>query len=95
MDEIDFDNLYTTARTYQDRRLGAGSLCDRCDHGHIYRRRGAGDVAVYCRSLRTQVPPDIAECSAFRAATALTLSDMMEIALMIDPRDGIDGRSYR
>jgi hypothetical protein len=49
MDEIEFDSLYAAARTYQDRRLGAGSLCDRCDHGHIYRRRGARDVAV-CRS---------------------------------------------
>lgn len=34
MDEIEFDSLYAAARTYQDRRLGAGSLCDRCDHGH-------------------------------------------------------------
>jgi hypothetical protein len=48
MDELDFDSFYAAARTYQDRRLGAGSLCDRCDHGHIYRRRGARDVAVYC-----------------------------------------------
>ena len=95
MDEIEFDSLYAAARTYQDRRLGAGSLCDRCDHGHIYRRRGARDVAVYCRSLRTRVPADIAECSAFRAATALTLSDMVDIALTIDPREGIDRRSYR
>ena len=57
MDEIEFDSLYAAARTYQDRRLGAGSFCDRCDHGHIYRRRGA---RVYCRSLRTQVPSDLA-----------------------------------
>jgi hypothetical protein len=95
MDETEFDSLHATARTYQDHRLGAGSLCDRCAHGHIYRRRGARDVAVYCRSLHVQVPPDIAECSAFRAATALTLSDMMDLALRIDPREGIDRRSYR
>ena len=56
MDEIEFDSLYAAGRTYQDRRLGAGSLCDRCEHGHIYRRRDARDVAVYCRSLR--VPHD-------------------------------------
>jgi len=85
----------STTSTYQDRRLGAGSLCDRCDHGHIYRRRGARDVAVYCRSLRTRVPSDIAECSAFRAATALTLGDMLDLALTIDAREGIDRRSYR
>ena len=95
MDEIEFDSLYATARTYQNRRLGAGSLCDRCDHGHIYRRRESQEVVVYCRSLRTRVPSDIAECSVFRAATALTLSDMTDIALTIDPREGVDRRSYR
>ena len=95
MDEIEFDSLHAAARTFQDRRLGAGSLCDRCDHGHIYRRRGARDVSVYCRGLRAQVPPDIAECSAYRAATALTPGDMMDLALTIDPREGINRRSYR
>ena len=95
MDEIEFDSLYATARTYQDRRLGTGTLCDRCDHGHIYRRRGARDISVYCRSLRAQVPPDIAECSAYRGAATLTLGDMMDLALTIDPREGVDRRSYR
>jgi hypothetical protein len=95
MDEIEFGSLHATARTYQDRHLGSGGLCDRCDHGHLYRRRGSRDVAVYCRSLHVQVPSDIAECSTFRAATALTLSDMMDLALPIDPRQGIDQRSYR
>ncbi len=90
-DEIEFDSLCAAGRTYHDRRLGAGSLCDRCEHGRIYRRRDAPDVAVYCRSLPTRVPPDIAECSAYRAATALTLGDMMDMALTIDPREE-DGR---
>lgn len=95
MDELVFDSLHAAARTYQDHRLGAGSLCDGCDHAHIFRRRCAPDVSVYCRSLRARVPSDISECSAFRAATAPTLSDMIDIALTVDPRPGIDGRSYR
>lgn len=95
MDEFEFDNLHAAARTCQDRRLGAGSLCDRCDHGHVYRRRGSQDVTVHCRSLRSRVPADIMECNAFRAASELTLSDMIDIAVTIDPREGIDRRSYR
>ena len=41
------------------------------------------------------MPPDIVECSEFKAVTALSLSQMADIALPIDPRPGISDGSYR
>jgi hypothetical protein len=41
------------------------------------------------------VPPDIVECSQFRAVAALSLRQMQEIALPIDPRPGVNDGSYR
>jgi len=41
------------------------------------------------------VPPDIVECSEFESVAALTLGQMRETALAIDPRRGISDGSYR
>ncbi len=41
------------------------------------------------------MPPDIVECSEFKAVTLLSLGQMAEIALVIDPRRGINDGSYR
>ena len=93
-DPDDFD-LHTAAQPYRDRPVGGRALCTGCKHSHLYRRQGHQDVAVYCHSLGHYVPPDIAECSDFQAVAALTLSQMREIALPVDPRPGVDDGSYR
>jgi hypothetical protein len=97
MRECDLDDfdLYAAARPFREGRVGGASLCSGCTHSHIYRRRGSVDAFVYCHRLDRYVPPDIVECSEFRAVTALSLSQMQAIALPIDPRPGISEGSYR
>jgi len=93
-DPDDFD-IHAAARPYRERRTGTPVLCAGCKHSHLYRRQGRQDAAVFCHSLDRYVPPDIVECSEFRPVSALTLSQMSEIALPVDPRPGISDRSYR
>jgi hypothetical protein len=50
---------------------------------------------IYCHELGKYVPPDIVECSQFSAVAALSLHQMKEIVLPIDPRPGISDGSYR
>lgn len=97
MQTFDFDefDLHAAAQPYRERQAGGDSLCVGCRHSHLYRRRGSPDVSIYCHRLERYVPPDIVECSEFKAVTALSLSQMAEIALVIDPRRGISDGSYR
>jgi hypothetical protein len=83
------------AEPYQERRFGGGGLCGGCKHAHLYRRRDKLDPAVYCHELGRYVPPDIVECSQFLSMAALSLRQMQEIALPIDPRPGVNDGSYR
>jgi hypothetical protein len=66
------------ARTFQLVRPFAGLL------RHRTRRRGSQDATIYCHRLERYVPPDIVECSEFKAVTALSLSEMADIALHPD-----------
>jgi hypothetical protein len=95
MIEYDEFDLHAAAQAYQERRAGGDSLCVGCRHSHLYRRRGSSDASIYCHRLERYVPPDIVECSEFKAVTALSLGQMAEIALVIDPRCGINDSSYR
>jgi len=90
----DFDP-YGVAEPHEERRFGGTSLCAGCKHAHLYRRRDKVDPVVYCHELCKYVPPDIVECSQFSAVAALSLHQMKEIALPIDPRPGISDGSYR
>ncbi len=97
MHTFDFDefDLHAAAQPYRERQAGGDSLCVGCRHCHLYRRRGSPDASIYCHRLERYVPPDIVECSEFKAVTAPSLSQMAEIALVIDPRCGINDGSYR
>ena len=95
MDEIEFDNLSRHRPNLSGPPPRSREpLRPLRPWPHLPPARGARRRRLLPEPPR-QVPPDIAECSAFRAATALTLSDMMDLALTIDPREGIDRRSYR
>jgi hypothetical protein len=50
---------------------------------------------VYCSFAEREVPADIVECSKFRDVNTMSLPDMIQIAVPIDARPGIDDRSYR
>ena len=82
-------------RAVEETRLAANTLCARCQWGHLYRRRRRLQFQVFCGYLERHVPADIVECSKFRDAKALSLSDMVSIALPVDPRICVDEWSYR
>jgi len=90
----DFDP-YSVAEPRQEQRFGGVSFCAGCKYAHLYRRRDKLEPAVYCHELGKYVPPDIVECNQFSAVAALSLHQMQEIALPIDPRPGISDGSYR
>jgi hypothetical protein len=44
--------------------------------------------------MSTTVPSDIAECSGFSEQNKMDLDEMNKIALRIDARVGVNGKSY-
>ena len=97
MPRFDFDDFdpCVVAEPPGEKRLGTDSLCAGCKHSHVYRRRDDRDPFVYCHELGKYVPLDIVECSQFSAMAVLSLHQMQQIALPIDPRPGISDSSYR
>ena len=89
------DKLKIGRRNAEERRLDADILCSRCTWGHLYRRRRRLQYQVYCGFAERDVPADIVECSKFRDVNTMSLPDMIQIAVPIDARPGIDDRSYR
>jgi hypothetical protein len=63
-------------------------LCGRCTHAIIYRRRGYPHYTIICTALHREVPDDISECSRYSDPHALSLSQMVSMALDIDSRTG-------
>jgi hypothetical protein len=90
LDDLDLD----VARQVSVPR-GGDSLCVGCKHSRTYQRRSRPYPVIYCSELYRHVPPDIVECSEFVAIAGLTLEQMQEIALAVDPRPGINDGSYR
>jgi hypothetical protein len=89
------EQLALGSRAVEERRLDTSILCARCTWGHLYRRRRRLHFEVFCSFLERPVPADIVECSKFSDANDLSLRDMVQMALPVDPRPGIDDRSYR
>ena len=64
-------------------------LCRTCMHAHITRTRYSEVPTVICEALMNQnyrVPLDIMECSSYTRRGRLSLDDMTEIALLVDPK---------
>jgi hypothetical protein len=78
----------------EERGLLQSSLCARCEHGVVYRRQDHLDVTAYCKTMLCPVPPDVAECTTFQRPNTLDLEHMVEMAVAIDVRDGVNGRAY-
>lgn len=63
------------------------SVCSSCRHAHITRRGSANHRVIVCRQLGRPVPHDLSECNSYQNVTELTLQQMSDIAVLIDPRD--------
>ncbi len=69
------------------------SLCFRCTHSHIYRRKKNFSVVIRCNELtdyaHSQMADDIEECNRFKQVGKLTIWELMRIAqpIIIDGKD--------
>lgn len=94
------EDLNVRARPIERREV-RGTLCERCNSGQVYRRNRstgkgsqAGEAVTFCRRMGHRVPNDIVECSGYEDANALSMEDLARIALTVDPRKGVDDKSY-
>jgi hypothetical protein len=79
----------------EERNLDRNVLCARCTSGVVMQRGGKLHVVVYCHALTQFVPTDIVKCSSFTDVKAMDFDQMKQIAVIIDPRTGINDGAYR
>jgi hypothetical protein len=61
-------------------------ICGSCQWATIIRRASRNTRTIRCGELGKQVPEDITECTAYQNFTQLSLQQMGQIAIVIDPR---------
>src|SRR5258707_15805310 len=80
------------------RREPSAALCGRCNGGQVMVRQAPkgvpGDSVTWGRFIGRPVPPDIVQGGAYQEQTRMSLHDMAQIALDIDPRKAFNDRSY-
>jgi len=62
------------------------SLCTSCKHATITRQHSRNARRIYCNDFDKVMPEDIAECTAYAAFGSLSLSQMADIATLLDDR---------
>lgn len=75
-------------------RTDAKSLCITCEHGTVFRQRSRDRVVFVCQKLDREVPNDIIECTGYENPHELGLGQLIEMAVIIDPREGVNVRSF-
>ena len=60
------------------------SLCTSCVWATITRRSGRNHRVIRCGEMAQFVPEDISECNNYKNITTLSLSQMTEMATLID-----------
>lgn len=60
----------------------------------IYKRKGYTALVIRCRILGTEVPEDINECSSYDNPATMDMTQMVNLALIIDPRETPEGGNY-
>ena len=71
----------------RDHFVDSRSLCNTCRWATIKRRASQNNRLIRCSEIGEYVHEDITECSAYQNITTLSLSQMAEIATLIDPRN--------
>lgn len=70
----------------RDHFVDQHSLCSSCTHASIRRQGSRNTRTIHCHEYGKQMPEDIVECTDYRAFGSLSLSQMAEIATLIDDR---------
>ena len=63
------------------------TICTSCKHATIFRQKSQNNRQVYCGMLSRYMPTDIDECNEYRTVNDLSLSQMADIAVLIDMND--------
>lgn len=63
------------------------NICGTCRHAHMMRREAQNVMMTYCQELSQLVPHDLIHCNKYRNITQLDLSQMSQMAVILDPRD--------
>ncbi len=87
--------LEATSRQFEERGLESESLCSKCGHSIIYRRKSKLEITVFCDRFARIVPSDIVVCNRFQHYKAMDLWEMKEIAVDVDKRVAVKDGSYR
>lgn len=67
------------------------SLCGTCKHATIVRRHSKNNRDIRCAIMDyALVPEDIVECSDYENIKTLSLTQMAEIAVLVDPRGKLE-----
>lgn len=74
--------------------LLGNSVCSSCKRSMAFRRRAKLDVVTWCHSLERVVPSDIAECTNYEAKNTISIHQMVDMALDVDGRRGVNDKSY-
>lgn len=89
------DRLEVAAKKLDGQRLShfvdTRSLCLSCREAIITRLASRNNRQIRCGALGRVVPDNIVECTAYRNITQLSLSQMVEIAYLIDNRKDRQG----
>ena len=62
------------------------SLCTSCRWATVTRRHSQNERRIRCVELQMWVPTDIVECNSYGSLTELSLSQMSEMAILIETR---------
>jgi hypothetical protein len=62
------------------------SLCTSCKYASIMRQSSKNARNIYCNQYSKLMPEDVAECTDYAAFGSLSLSQMADIATLIDDR---------
>ena len=63
--------------------------CRTCSNAHVTRRQYSDVPAVFCQAFgqnNNRMPLDIVECSSYSKRGGVSLRDMAELAILLDPR---------
>lgn len=66
--------------------MDEASICISCRHSMVMRRGSQNNRTIRCQMLGP-VPHDLTECSSYLGINDLSLGQMVEMAMIIDPRD--------
>lgn len=69
------------------------SICSHCKYAQITRQASKNYRTIRCSVYGRNMPEDIIECNEYASYMDLSLSQMAEIATLIDPRKNLE-RGY-